>query len=103
MSNETKTARGGFRASLALLVSIIAIIVAIVAFNRSGGQADFKAKISDLQSKIKTLSAETSEKVNTVRKETARVLQKIGIEINKESVEKPEGDKEQIKKQESSE
>jgi len=102
MSNETKTAKGGLRASLALIVSIIALIVAIVAFNRSGGQADLKNKINDLQSRIKTLSAETSEKVNTVRQETARVLQKIGIEIKKEGAEKTEGDKEQIKKQESS-
>ena len=94
MSNETKIARGGFRATLALIVSIVALIFAIIAFNRSGGQVDFKAQISNLQAKIKTLGTETSEKVDRVRQETTRAIKKIGVEIKKEGVEKEKGEKE---------
>jgi len=36
-----------------------------------------------------------------VRQETARALQKIGVEIEKEEIKKQEGEKEEIKKEES--
>jgi len=81
MGNETKIVRGGFRASLALIISIIALIIAIVAYNR---ETDFKAQIKDLQDSIKTLKTETSETVTKVRQETSKALEKIGIEIKKE-------------------
>jgi len=93
MSNETKIVRGGFRASLALIISIIALIVAIVAYNRTGGEANFRAQINNLQAKIKTLGTETSEKVDKVRQETAKALKKIGVEIKKERVEKEKVEK----------
>ena len=84
MSRETKIVKGGFRATLALVVSIVALILAIVAYNRSGDQAALKDQISDLQSKMKTLRTETSEKVNKVRQETNKILKNVGIEIKKE-------------------
>jgi len=84
MSNDRKIVKGGFRATLALIVSIIALIVAIVAYNRTGGEAHFKAQIKDLQATIKALKAETSDTVTKVRQETAKALEKIGIEIKKE-------------------
>jgi hypothetical protein len=84
MNKETKIVRGGFRATLALIVSIIALIVAIVAYNRTSGEADFKAQISDLQGRMKTLKAETSERVTKIRQETAKALEKIGIEVKRE-------------------
>jgi len=101
MSNEKKIVKGGFRATLALIVSIIALILAIIAFNRTGGEADLRAQISNLQAKMKTLRTETSERVNKVRQETAKALQKIGIEIEKEEIKKEEGEKEEIKKEKS--
>jgi hypothetical protein len=90
MSNETKLVRGGFRATLALIISIIALIVAIVAYNRTSDEVDFKAQINDLQARIKTLKAETSERVTKVRQETAKALEKIGIEIKREGDKKEE-------------
>jgi membrane protein insertase Oxa1/YidC/SpoIIIJ len=83
MSNETKV-RGGFRATFALIISIIALIVAIVAFNRTGGQADFNAQIKDLQTKMEKMKKETTEKMSKVREETAKVLEKVGIDVKKE-------------------
>ena len=101
MSTEKKIVKGGFRATLALIVSIIALIVAIIAFNRTGGEADLRAQVSDLQARMKVLRTETSEKVNKVRQETTKALKKVGIEIKKEGGKKEKAEKEQIKEEES--
>ena len=92
MSSETKIVKGGFRATLALILSIIALIFAIVAYNRTGDQTALKAQISDLQSRIKALRTETSEKVDLVRQETNKILKNVGIEIKKAEEVKEEGD-----------
>lgn len=90
MGSGTKVVKGGFRATLAFFISIIALIIAIVAFNRSGDQAALRAQISDLQFRMKTLRTETSEKVNMVRQETNKLLKNVGIEIKKEESGKEE-------------
>ena len=97
MSDEKKIVKGGFRATFALIVSIIALIFAIIAFNRTGGEADLSAQISELQGTIKTLRMETSEKVDKVRQETTKALKKVGIEIKKEEPKKEEPKKEENK------
>jgi hypothetical protein len=84
MSAEAKVVKGGFRATLALIISIIALIVAIVAFNRTGGQADLNAQVKDLRTKMEKVKKETTEKVGKVREETAKALEKVGIDIKKE-------------------
>lgn len=90
MSNETKIVRGGFRATLALIISIIALVVAIVAYNRTSGEAYLKDQINELQARMQKLKAETSERVTKVRQETAKALEKIGIEIKREEIKKEE-------------
>jgi len=72
MSAEKKVVKGGFRATLALLFSIIALILAIVAFNRTGGQADLKAQVGELSTKLEKM-----------KQETGKALEKIGIEVKK--------------------
>jgi hypothetical protein len=84
MSNETKVVKGGFRATLALIISIVALILAIVAFNRTGGQADLNAQIKDLQTRMEKMKKETAEKMSKVREETTKALEKVGIGIKKE-------------------
>jgi len=84
MSAEAKVVRGGFRATLALIISIIALILAIVAFNRTGGQADLNAQVKDLRTKMERMKQETSEKMSKVREETTKALEKVGIGIKKE-------------------
>ena len=83
MSAETRV-KGGFGATLALIVSMIALIVAIVAFNRTGGQADLNAQIKDLRTKMEKMKKETTEKMSKVRDETAKALEKVGIDVKKE-------------------
>jgi hypothetical protein len=84
MAEPKKVVKGGFRATLSLLISIVALIFAVIAFNRSGGEADLKAQIKDLQGKMKAMKKETSETVDKVRKETAKALKKVGIDIEKQ-------------------
>jgi hypothetical protein len=83
MSAETRV-KGGFRATLALIISIIALILAVVAFNRTGGQADLNAQIKDLRTKMEKMKKETTEKMSKVRDETAKALEKVGIDVKKE-------------------
>jgi hypothetical protein len=72
MTAEKKVVKGGFRATLVLIASIIALILAIVAFNRTGGEADLKAQIGELSTKLETM-----------KQETGKVLEKVGIEVRK--------------------
>ena len=88
MSAEKKVVKGGFRATLALLISIVALILAIVAFNRTGGEADLKAQVGELRTKMEKMKQETAERVNKVRQETSKALEKIGVEIKKEEPKK---------------
>lgn len=84
MSAEAKVVKGGFRATLALIISIVALILAIIAYNRTGGQANLNAQINDLRSKMEKMKTETSERVNKVREETSKALKKVGIAVEKE-------------------
>jgi hypothetical protein len=89
MAEEKRPARGGFRATLALLLSIVALILAIMAFTRSGGEADFDARMKELQTKIESMKEETSKKLDKVREETAGTLDRISKSIKKKETESP--------------
>jgi hypothetical protein len=84
MSAETKVVKGGFRATLALIVSIIALILAIIAFNRAGGEANLNVQIRDLRTRMEKMKQETSERVNKVREETAEALEGLSKTLKKE-------------------
>ncbi|MBW2057332.1 MAG: hypothetical protein JRJ26_07525 [Deltaproteobacteria bacterium] len=84
MADDRRTARGGFRATLALLISIIALIVAFIAFERTGGNRELNLRIQDLQTKIETMKKETAKRMDTIRQQTAEALEKVGRAIGKE-------------------
>jgi len=84
MAEEKKIVKGGFRATLALLFSIIALILSFLAFNRTVNQGDLNAELQNLQEKMKDLKQETSERVEKVRNETGKALEKIGKAIKNE-------------------
>ncbi len=78
MVQETKVVKGGFRATLALLISIIALVLAIVAFQSTGKETTLNQRIKDLQVKMESMKQETSKKLDKLRNETADTLEKIG-------------------------
>ena len=79
-----KIVKGGFRATLALLISIVAIILAFIAYNRTGNQTELNAKIKSLQTKMEKMKSETAERLDKARQETSKALKKLGIDIKKE-------------------
>ena len=84
MSDERKIVKGGFRASLALVISIIALILAVIAFERTGGKNDLNIRVQDLQRKMEEIKKETAKRVDSLREETANTLEKIGKAIKKD-------------------
>ena len=94
MAEEKVIVKGGFRASLALLISIIALILSIITYQRIGGQADLEARVKNLNEKLKTMKQESTDRMNKVIQETKKGLEKMSIEIEKkgrkQEAQKPE-------------
>jgi hypothetical protein len=84
MAQETKVVKGGFRATLALIISIVALILAIIAYQSTGKESDLNTRIKDLQGKMENMKQETSKKLDKLRNETAGALEKIGKSMKKE-------------------
>ena len=87
MAQETKVVKGGFRATLALIISIIALIVAIIAYQSTGKESDLNTRIKDLHAKMENMKQETSKKLDKLRTETADTLEKIGKNMKKDGEE----------------
>ena len=89
-NEPTKIVKGGFRATLALIFSIIALVLSIVTFNRTASQAEYQTEIKELKKKLEVVKKETNDLVSKIGQETASAIKKMGIEIKKQE-EKPEG------------
>jgi len=84
MAQETKVVKGGFRATLALIISVIALILSLLAYSTTGKQEDLKARIKDMQATIEVMKQETAKKMDTLRSETADTLDKLSKSLKKE-------------------
>jgi cell division protein FtsL len=89
-NEPTKIVKGGFRATLALIFSIIALVLAILAYNRSGDQADLQSDLRELQQKMDKVKQETTELVKRVKEETTKAVKNMAIELKKKD-NKPTG------------
>jgi hypothetical protein len=83
MAGETKIVKGGFRATLALLISIIALILSIMAYTSMGKEEDLRARIKDLQTKMESMKHESSKQIDKLRGETANALEKLSNAVKK--------------------
>jgi Skp family chaperone for outer membrane proteins len=83
VAEEQRIVKGGFRANLALLISIVALVLSIVAYQRTGGQADLESRIKTLNEKMKTMKVESADRMNTIIQDTKKGLEKLSIEIEK--------------------
>jgi uncharacterized membrane protein (DUF106 family) len=84
MAQETKVVKGGFRATLALFISIIALVLSFMAYNSTGKEEDLKDRIKDLQATIEVMKQETSKKMDRMRSETVDKLEKLSKSLKKE-------------------
>ena len=50
-NEPTKIVRGGFRATLALILSVIALIFSLITFNQTTNQAEYQTEIKELKEK----------------------------------------------------
>jgi peptidoglycan hydrolase CwlO-like protein len=82
-NQPTKIVRGGFRANLALLISIISLIISVMAYYKTADQADFNAKVTDIQNKLERIKEDTSDRVTKIRQETTKLIDKLGVEIKR--------------------
>jgi hypothetical protein len=84
MAQETKVVKGGFRATVALIISLIAIILSFLAYSSTGKEEDLRNRIKELQAKIEVMKQETSKKMDMLRNETADTLEKMSKSLKKE-------------------
>lgn len=87
MSEEKKIVKGGFRATLALVISIVALILAIMAYQSKEKESNFNARIQNLQTKITEMKQDTSKTLNKLRNDTAEALEKIGKSMKQKGTE----------------
>ena len=83
MAQETKIVKGGFRATLALVISIIALILSIVAYTSTTREEELNTRIKDLQASLEKIRLESSKQIDKLRDETATTLEKIGTAVKK--------------------
>lgn len=79
----TKIVKGGFRSTLALILSIIALTFSVITYNQSAMQTQYQVEIAELKAKLEKMKQETAERVSKIRQETARAIKNLGIEIEK--------------------
>jgi hypothetical protein len=52
-------------------------------YYKTADQADFNAKITDIQDKLEKIKKDNSDKVATIRQETVKLIDKLGVEIER--------------------
>jgi uncharacterized membrane-anchored protein YhcB (DUF1043 family) len=81
MAEPTKIVKGGFRANLALIISIIALLLSILAYTSSKSEQGLQARIKDLQTTMDRMKTESAQQIDRLRNETASTLEKMGQTI----------------------
>ena len=83
MAEEKVIIKGGGRPTLALIIAIIALIFALIAFYRTSEQPDLQERIKNLNTKIQTMKKESSDQMGKILKETKKSLQNLKIEVGR--------------------
>jgi len=83
MAEPTKIVKGGFRATLALIISLLALFLSIIAYTSAGKEEGLRSHIKELQSTIEKMKTESSQQLNNLRNETAEALEKMSQAVRK--------------------
>ena len=84
MADNKKVVKGGFRSTLALLISIIALALSVISYQRTSSEADLKAQINELRDKLKTTKQETADRLNKAHEEIKKTLKNLGLDLQKD-------------------
>jgi hypothetical protein len=87
MAEPTKIVKGGFRATLALIISVIALLLSIFAYTSSESEKDLKGRLQDFQAKLEKMKAESADQIDKIRNETAKALEKMSNAVKNEGQE----------------
>ena len=98
-NQPTKIVKGGFRASLALIISIVALAFSVTTYYRTASQTEYQIEITELKEKLEKMKQETAELAGKIRQETAITLKKMGIEIKKRAETSERSENQQDEKQ----
>jgi Flp pilus assembly protein TadB len=85
MAQPTKIVKGGFRATLALIISIIALALSILAYTSSEREGRLNARIKDLQATVEKMKAESADQLTKLRNETANALEKMSQAVKEQA------------------
>ena len=75
-TKPTKIVKGGFRATLALTISLFALVLSILAYTSTVKEEGLKAQVKDLRATIEKIKTESAEQLERLRNETAKTLEK---------------------------
>lgn len=84
MAQPTKIVKGGFRATLALIISIIALVLSILTYTSSEKEGRLNARIKDLQATMEKMKAESADQLTKLRNETANALEKMSQAVKRQ-------------------
>jgi hypothetical protein len=87
MAEPTKIVKGGFRATLALIISVIALLISIFGYTTSEREKDLNARIQDFQAKLEKMKTESADQIDKIRNETAKALEKMSNAVKNEGQE----------------
>jgi len=94
MAEPKKIVKGGFRATLALIISVIALFISIFSYTSSERENDLKVRIQEFQTTMEKMKTESAQQIDKIRSETAEALEKMSNAVkNKEKESKVEPEK----------
>jgi hypothetical protein len=84
MTEPSKIVKGGFRATLALILSILALVVSLLAYSAAGNNKQLKTHIVELQDAMERLKSESARKLGDLQNETAKALEDLSEAVKKQ-------------------
>ena len=81
MSNNRRGESGGFKSTMALIISIIALVLSYLAYNSSQEETDLSKSMKELQTKVDSIKKESAKQIKKLRGETASALDKLSDKV----------------------
>jgi hypothetical protein len=81
MAEPTRIVKGGFRATLALIISVLALLLSIMSFTSSGTREGLQSRIQELQATLEEMRLESTRQLDILRDETAEALEEMSQAI----------------------
>jgi hypothetical protein len=90
-----KVVKGGFRATMALIIAVVALIFSVISYQRTGGLVGLNDQVKGLEKTTEKLKEETiqhveklEERTKRLKKETGEALEKLGKKLKLEEARK---------------